>query len=92
MRIHQKEQAYYYFAEKNERIQNYTVDNIKCAKELQKKHYDKRSRSHTFAVGDKIYLEIQRRTLNEENKLRNQYCGPYFIEKIHISYKRYLTE
>ena len=64
-----------------ERIRNYAVDNIKCAKELQKRHYDKRSRPHTFAVCDKVYLKIQRRKLNEDTKLRNQYCSPCFIEK-----------
>ena len=70
-----------YFAENIDRIRNYAVDNIKCAKESQKMHYDKRSRPHTFAVGDKVYLKIQRRKLNEDTKLRNQYCGPYFIDK-----------
>ena len=27
------------------------------------------------------YRGVQRRKLNEDTKLRNQYCGPYFIEK-----------
>ena len=36
---------------------------------------------HLLYVCDKVYLKIHRRKLNEDTKLRNQYCGPYFIEK-----------
>ena len=65
-----KEQAYTYFHDKVERIRKYAADNIKCAKENQKKNYDKHSRQHSFSKGDKVYIRIQKRKLNEDTKLR----------------------
>ena len=75
-----REQAYTYFHDKVERIRKYAADNIKSAKENQKKNYDKHSRQHSFSKGDKVYIRIQKRKLNEDTKLRNQYEGPYFIK------------
>ena len=74
-----REQAFTYFHDKVERIRKYAADNIMCAKENQKKNYDKHSRQHSFSKGDKIYIIIQKRKLNEDTKPRNNYERPYFI-------------
>ena len=75
-----REQAHIYFHDKEERIRKYAADNIKCAKESQKKNYDKHSRQHSFSKGNTVYIRMQKIKLNEDTTLRNQYEGPYFIQ------------
>ena len=55
---------------------------MKIAKEIQKKNYDKHATSHSFrlpAVGDHVYIKVERWNENEDSKLKNFYKGRYKI-------------
>ena len=66
-----REQAYTYFHDKGVRIRKHAADNMKSAKENQKKNYDKHSRQHSFSRGDKVYIIIQKKKINEDTTIRN---------------------
>ena len=63
-----------------ERIRKYAANSIKSTKENQKKNFDQHSRQHAFSKEDNVYIRIQKRKLNEDTTLRNQYEGSYFIK------------
>ena len=74
-----KQQAYSYWSENLSKIRKQAESNMKIAKEIQKKNYDKHATSHSFKVGDHVYIKVERWNENEDSKLKNFYKGRYKI-------------
>ena len=74
-----EQQAYTYWSQNLSKIRKQAESNMKIAKEIQKKNYDKHATSHSFKVGDHVYIKVERWNENEDSKLKNFYKGRYKI-------------
>ena len=76
-----EQQAYAYWFENLKKVRKFAAENIRNAKEIQKQNYDKHARSHSFNVGDYVYIKIEKWNEDDDTKLKNFYKGRYKIVK-----------
>ena len=76
-----EQQAYAYWFENLKKVRKFAAENIRNAKEIQKQNYDKHARSHSFNVGDYVYIKVEKWNENDDTKLKNFYKGRYKIVK-----------
>ena len=75
------EQAYKYWYENLQMARDLAVENMKIAKDNQKRNYDRHARKHNFSVGDKVFIKLNYTGEHDDVKLRQQYKGVYEIVK-----------